>query len=59
MTDLKDIKGFVFDIDGVMTDGGIFAALDGELYRTFDAKDGFAVRMACLQVYAFGVIIVF
>ena len=56
MTDLKDIKGFVFDIDGVMTDGGIFAALDGELYRTFDAKDGFAVRMACLQGYAVGVI---
>lgn len=56
MTDLKDIKGFVFDIDGVMTDGGLLASLDGELYRTFDAKDGFAVRMACLHGYAVGVI---
>ena len=56
MTDLKDIKAFVFDIDGVMTDGGIFAALDGQLYRTYDAKDGFGVRMAHMQGYPVGVI---
>ena len=42
MTDLKDIKAFAFDIDGVMTDGGILADLEGQLYRTYDAKDGFA-----------------
>lgn len=56
MTDFKDIKGFTFDIDGVMTDGGILADLEGQLYRTFDAKDGFAVRMACMHGYPIGVI---
>ena len=46
MADLKKIRAFAFDIDGVMTDGGLLCDLNGELYRTFDAKDGFAVRMA-------------
>lgn len=45
------IKAFAFDIDGVMTDGGIFADLDGELYRTFDAKDAFGIRMAVMHGY--------
>ncbi|MBQ0144227.1 MAG: HAD hydrolase-like protein, partial [Bacteroidales bacterium] len=39
-----------------MTDGGILADLEGQLYRTFDAKDGFAVRMACMHGYPIGVI---
>lgn len=55
MTDFKNIKAFTFDIDGVMTDGGILADLEGQLYRTFDAKDGFAVRMACLNGFPVGV----
>jgi len=56
MTDLKNIKAFAFDIDGVMTDGGILADLEGQLYRTFDAKDGFAVRMASMNGYPVAVI---
>ena len=53
---LKGIKAFVFDVDGVLTDGGIFANLDGELLRTFDSKDGFALRMAYMKGYRLGVI---
>ncbi len=56
MTDITKIKAFVFDVDGVFTDGGIFCDLKGELYRTFDSKDGFAIRMACMQNYNVGVI---
>ena len=56
MNDFKNIKAFTFDIDGVMTDGGILADLEGQLYRTFDAKDGFAVRMASLNGFPVGVI---
>ena len=41
---LKDIRAFAFDVDGVLTDGGILANLDGELFRTFDSKDGFGLR---------------
>ena len=56
MADLKKIRAFAFDIDGVMTDGGLLCDLNGELYRTFDAKDGFAVRMARMKGYPVAVI---
>lgn len=53
---LKKIKAIAFDIDGVMTDGGILCLSDGDLLRTFDAKDSFAVRMASMNGYHTGVI---
>ena len=53
---LKGIKAFVFDVDGVFTDGGILADCNGELYRTFDSKDGFGIRMALMHGYKLGVI---
>ena len=53
---LKKIKAFVFDVDGVLTDGGLLADLQGEFYRTFDAKDGFALRMAMMHGYHLGII---
>ena len=53
---LKKIKAFVFDVDGVLTDGGLLADLVGEFYRTFDAKDGFALRMAMMHGYHLGII---
>lgn len=54
--DLSKIKAFAFDVDGVMTDGGLLCDLNGELYRTFNAKDGFGVRMARLKGYPVGII---
>lgn len=53
---LKKIKAFVFDVDGVLTDGGILATLDGELLRVFDSKDGFALRMAEMHGYHLAII---
>lgn len=53
---LKPIRAFAFDIDGVATDGGVFCNGDGDLLRTYDAKDGFAIRMAVLQGYPVAVI---
>ena len=53
---LKKIRGFLFDVDGVFTDGGLLADLHGEFYRTFDSKDGFAVRMAVMHGYHMGII---
>ena len=53
---LKKIKAFLFDVDGVFTDGGLHADLHGEFYRTFDSKDGFAVRMAVMHGYHMGII---
>lgn len=53
---IQGIKAFAFDVDGVLTDGGILATLDGELLRTFDAKDGFALRMASMRGYHLAII---
>ena len=36
----KNIKAFVSDVDGVMTDGSITLDEDGKEYKTFNAKDG-------------------
>lgn len=40
----KDIKLVVFDVDGVMTDGGMFYTEGGEEFKKFNAKDGLAIR---------------
>ena len=52
----REIKAFGFGVDGVLTDGGIFADLDGNLFRTFDAKDAFAMRMAAMNGFSLGAI---
>ena len=54
--DLSKIKAFVFDADGVLTDGGLLADLNGEFYRTFNSKDGFGLRMAVMHGYKLGII---
>ncbi len=56
MNSFKNIRAFAFDVDGVLTDGGILADLNGELYRTFDAKDGMALRMASLAGFHMAII---
>lgn len=53
---LKKIRAFVFDVDGVFTDGGILATADGDLFRVFDSKDSFGLRMAYMNGYHVGVI---
>ena len=50
------IKAFTFDIDGVMTDGSIFVDNSGEFLRTYDAKDGFGLRMAGMHGFKLGII---
>ncbi len=56
MVDFSEIRAFAFDVDGVFTNGGVFCDVNGELYRTYDSKDGFAVRMACMRGYPVGII---
>jgi len=43
---LKHITTFVFDIDGVLTDGGVFVTETGDTFRQFNIKDGYAVQLA-------------
>lgn len=38
------IKLFVMDVDGTLTDGRINMGPDGELFKSFNIKDGYAVN---------------
>jgi YrbI family 3-deoxy-D-manno-octulosonate 8-phosphate phosphatase len=41
----SDLRLIIFDIDGVMTDGGMFYTESGDELKKFNAKDGLAIRM--------------
>ena len=43
---LNDITAFVFDVDGVFTDGSVQITTEGELLRTMIVRDGYAVKQA-------------
>ncbi len=43
---LKNITTFIFDVDGVLTDGKLLITSNGEMLRLMDAKDGFAIKYA-------------
>ena len=43
---LANISTFIFDVDGVLTDGTITVTTDGEMLRTMNIKDGFALKTA-------------
>lgn len=44
--DLARVEAFIFDVDGVFTEGGITPIPDGDFLRTYYAKDGYAVTYA-------------
>jgi len=48
---LKDITTFVFDVDGVFTDGTVLIQTDGEMLRKMSVKDGFALKTALNKGY--------
>lgn len=48
---LKDITTFLFDVDGVLTDGTVLVTTSGEMYRAMNIKDGFALKTAVDRGY--------
>ena len=54
--DLHQVKAFIFDVDGVLTDGTLLALESGEQVRSFNIKDGFAMRHAIRQGYKIAII---
>lgn len=48
---LKNIKLFVFDVDGVLTDGSLILLDNGEMARKMNIKDGYALQLAIKQGY--------
>lgn len=53
---LKDIKAFVFDVDGVFTDGSVYLLPGGNMCRVMNVLDGYAVVKAIKNNYKIGVI---
>lgn len=53
---LNKIETFVFDIDGVFTDGKIIVDSQGKESRSFNTKDGIAVKLANDLGYNIGII---
>lgn len=51
LTGFKNIKAFVFDVDGVLTDGFVYPAQNGEQVRRFNIKDGYALQLAVKNGY--------
>jgi 3-deoxy-D-manno-octulosonate 8-phosphate phosphatase (KDO 8-P phosphatase) len=43
---MNDITTFVFDVDGVLTDGSVFVSNEGEMLRTMNIRDGYALKSA-------------
>lgn len=48
---LGTITTFIFDVDGVLTNGTVIATESGELLRSFNIKDGYALQLAAKKGY--------
>lgn len=53
---LNKVKAFVFDIDGVLTDGTITFNSDNTTSRSVSAKDGFALQRALHEGFLVAII---
>lgn len=45
------VRVFVFDIDGVLTNGQLLLQEDGSMLRSMNIKDGYAMQLAVKQGY--------
>ena len=50
------IKSFIFDIDGVLTDGRVLALESGEQPRSFHVRDGYGINRALKMGYRVAII---
>lgn len=53
---LRAVRGFVFDVDGVLTDNGVLVTEAGELLRVMHVRDGQAIKWALAAGLPVGVI---
>lgn len=54
--DLRKIKAFAFDVDGVLSREVISLSPDGEPMRTVNIKDGYALQLAVKKGYKVAII---
>ncbi|WP_242135403.1 KdsC family phosphatase [Aestuariivivens marinum] len=48
---LEHITTFIFDVDGVLTDGSVIITTNGDMLRTMNIKDGYAIKTAVNKGY--------
>jgi len=48
---MNTITTFVFDVDGVLTDGMVHVTQEGEILRNMNVRDGFAIKVAIESGY--------
>lgn len=48
---LRDVNTFIFDYDGVLTDGSVILLENGDALRTANVKDGYAMQLAIKKNY--------
>lgn len=53
---LKNIKAFVFDVDGVFTDGSVYLLPDKSMSRVMSVLDGYAIVQAIKKDFVIGII---
>lgn len=42
----KKVKMLILDVDGVLTDGYVFVGAEGELFKSFNVRDGLGITLA-------------
>ena len=53
---LNNINTFIFDVDGVLTDGSVTLFPNGDQVRTMNVKDGYAIKLAIKEGYKVAII---
>lgn len=53
---LSIVNTFVFDVDGVLTDGSLLVMPDGEFLRRMNIRDGYAMQLAIKKGYRMAII---
>lgn len=53
---LRKVDAFIFDVDGVLTDGSVTLLPDGDQIRSMNIKDGYALQLAAKKGYKIGII---
>lgn len=53
---LRSVACFIFDVDGVLTNGALVITPEGEFLRTMNIKDGYAIQLAVKKGYKVAVI---
>lgn len=56
MSDIDKIKLIILDVDGTLTDGGIYYDSQGNEMKRFDVKDGLGIKVAIAAGIEFAII---